>query len=115
MSRPKSPCLRPGCGELVDAGYCNAHKPPPSRKHTPEADRFYSSSRWQAIRAIVRRAQPICMECKRAPSQSVDHISGDINDNRFDAGDPLNSNLRAVCNRCHAAKSGLQHWRKRAS
>jgi hypothetical protein len=43
-------------------------------------------------------------------------VNGDINDNRFDAGDPLNSNLRAVCLRCHATKSAAQHnRRKRAS
>lgn len=110
--KPMTACAQHGCSALVNGGYCDQHRPAPAARHSEEADRFYSSRRWQEIRAIVRRSQPICMECKKAPSQSVDHINGDVHDNRFDATDPLNSNLRALCNRCHASKTGASRWTK---
>lgn len=54
----------------------------------------------------MRRNQPICMICHRKPSRSVDHINGDINDNRPD-------NLQALCKDCHDEKSGREHQAKR--
>lgn len=115
MSRPLRPCLTPGCAALVARGHCTAHAPPPRPRHSPEADRFYASTRWKNVRAIVRRAQPICQRCKRAPSQSVDHKNSDLNDLRFDPFDPLNSNLEALCQRCHNTKTSTTRRGQNAS
>jgi 5-methylcytosine-specific restriction protein A len=52
------------------------------------------------------RRDPICTECRRAPSDTVDHIT-DHRGNLQRFFDPLN--LRGVCGPCHNKKTGATH------
>ena len=52
------------------------------------------------------RRDPICVECRRAPSDTVDHRV-DHRGNLKLFFDPLN--LRGVCKPCHDAKTGREH------
>lgn len=108
MTRPAHPCAEPGCASLVRGNaYCGACRVTREERNPKAAElrAFYDSTRWKTIRAIVRRNQPICMECKRRPSQTVDHLNG-IEDNRLES-------LRALCWGCHNRKSGREHSVKR--
>lgn len=103
---PLKVCTAPGCGALVRSGRCAQHEVKASdrRQHDPAQRKFYSSARWRQLSLAVRMAEPMCRECRDAPSESVDHINGDWRDNRRD-------NLQALCMTCHNRKSGRDHRR----
>lgn len=90
------PCLRPGCPELVDGGYCETHRP----AGLPRADstaRGYGH-RWTDLSATYRRTHPICECCGRRPTALVHHRDG------LGPGGPRGydtANLIAVCRHCH--------------
>ena len=102
--KPLRPCMVSTCPNLVSKGSrCPTHAITREQRtpHDPKKQAFYDSPQWRKLRAIVRRQQPICMECKRSPSKTVDHING-LDDNRLES-------LRALCWPCHNRKSGLEH------
>lgn len=73
-----------------------------SREHQD----FYNSQRWRKLSRAMRRKHPLCQDCLEldiiTASQMVDHVI-EIRD----GGDKWNpSNLRCLCNKCHAIKSG---------
>jgi len=58
---------------------------------------------WPRIRARILRRDPTCTlrtHCWGAPSAEVDHIG--------DPADHSDANLRGVCARCHAHRTGRQ-------
>ena len=69
------------------------------------SERGYGAD-WQALRAKVLRAEPVCRLCKSAPATEVDHIQ------RFRGlADPLRlapRNLRPVCRPCHRSRTARQ-------
>jgi 5-methylcytosine-specific restriction protein A len=97
------PCLSPGCSALVKNGYCTDHRR--ERPKDPDQARFYASTRWKKLRAIIRARDPICKLCEVRPSQNVDHISGEWRDNRPE-------NLRGLCNDCERSHTARQHQAK---
>jgi 5-methylcytosine-specific restriction enzyme A len=103
--RPLRPCAQPGCPALVrGSSRCPRHtvKQSDRRQQDPEQARFYGSRQWKALRAMVRRQQPTCGVCGKAPSEQVHHRSGDWRDNRME-------NLQGVCSPCHRRESGAAH------
>jgi 5-methylcytosine-specific restriction endonuclease McrA len=97
------------------------HKParPKARTHRPagggttterwhsdaayrERSKFYSSQRWQRVRAAVLRGNPLCgwcgLEGRMTPATIVDHIV-----DLADGGAQTDyANLRALCWGCHS-------------
>lgn len=128
---PARPCRTPGCPALVQGGgYCVAH-----RAHAPNriADQRRGSSsargydvHWQRIRAQFLRKFPLCggneataiahalevtgtvygiaSECAAADRVTaaavVDHVVA-----LRDGGTNEHANLRALCTRCHNART----------
>lgn len=117
--KPKRPCHKSGCPELTTERFCKAHAclKEQMRKHRhKEYDRyqrdrqaatFYKSKEWEMARqqALIRD-HGLCQDCLQnkhiTPADVVDHIK------------PLRlfwqlrvmlSNLRSLCNRCHAIKT----------
>lgn len=95
------PCLKPGCAELVQRGYCEAHAKRITATHGKTAARGYGHD-WQKVRAAFIRKNPACERClslgKIARAEEVHHVVK-IRDNparRLDW-----SNLRALCRECH--------------
>ncbi|MBA2686895.1 MAG: HNH endonuclease [Gemmatimonadaceae bacterium] len=106
MTRPLPvPCRHAGCPATQREPWCPAHRPAAKDYHTATARRVYDGAQWKKLRAIVRRAQPLCQRCGR-PSQQVHHKNGQLDDMRFDSADPFNSNLEALCRACHEALHG---------
>lgn len=102
-TRPYRICAEPGCGALTRTGRCDAHQV--ERKKDPEQRKFYGSSRWQTIRALVRKQEPYCALCGTNPTEVVDHVNGQYMDCRRE-------NLRGLCRPCHNSITGQQHRRK---
>jgi 5-methylcytosine-specific restriction enzyme A len=76
------------------------HTTPRGDNRPPNHNAYYKTARWIALSRHIRRTRPLCEDCKRAPSQQVDHR---IPRSRGGTDDP--SNLRAVCLECHGRKT----------
>jgi 5-methylcytosine-specific restriction protein A len=102
---PKSPCLFPGCRNLVSRGErrCPDHKKQENRREYRErgsaADRGYGP-RWLRFRQMVLRESPLCSSCGQA-AQEVHHlrpVNGPDDDGFFDE-----TNVVSLCKPCHSA------------
>lgn len=104
-------CGHPGCGTLVESGFCTPHKKKsisdPKRVRERQAARALPtySARWKRLRRRQLAANPlceICLEKGRVTSAShVDHINGDAFNNSHD-------NLQSLCPSCHSRKTAAE-------
>jgi 5-methylcytosine-specific restriction endonuclease McrA len=72
--------------------------------NTKEYKEVYNTSRWRKLRAVVRMEEPICRECGKDATHTVDHIQpikdgGAIWDR---------NNLQGLCKACNADKTRKQ-------
>jgi 5-methylcytosine-specific restriction enzyme A len=93
------PCLRPGCGALVNSGYCHAHKP----KERKTSEKGLGAD-WRKLRALKLATHPICqirIRCQGDVATEVDHIIPRCTrpDLRLEW-----SNLQSACRACNQAK-----------
>jgi 5-methylcytosine-specific restriction protein A len=95
-TRLRTPCTYPGCPLLTTTGRCHRHRIPRSRL----PNRAYGPD-WPRIRDQVLKEEPIC-SCG-APTTEVDHI---VPLKR--GGTNHRVNLRAMCKRCHSAKTARE-------
>src|SRR5258707_6688411 len=83
--RPPTACAVPSCGDpVVDHGRCAAHQqdsPTIAARKLYDQRRpykyLYDLARWKGpngLRLAVLRRDPVCVECKTAPSTVADHI-----------------------------------------
>lgn len=114
-------CLRAVPDDVRFCDECKPHAQPTDsiREHkmgyTADLDALKKSTRWQQIRALVVRSQPMCARCKRQVTQIVDHVvpaeiavmQAQLNGRFRDkwAGYFLRSNLQGLCRVCHRAKT----------
>ncbi len=118
-------CSGAGCLRAVedDVRFCDECKPQTStdgtREHTTGYDARLNivkkSTRWQRLRALVVRAQPMCQRCRKRLTEIVDHIipaeiavmQAKLSGKYLDpmAGYFIRSNLQGLCRVCHRAKT----------
>jgi 5-methylcytosine-specific restriction enzyme A len=93
------PCLRPGCAELVDSGYCQTHRPGEQRGSSTQ--RGYDSV-WERFRAWFVRRHPICADCGIKPAKEVHHVRKlrDHPELRL-----AENNCMGLCKACHAIRT----------
>lgn len=114
MKKAKSICTYIGCSALIDSGSrCSLHPYEDMRKSldskkTPEARKFYSSSKWTKTSKQQRKIEPLCRECKKN-GLIVDGKIADHNPDRqvlIDRGlDPFDFKyLQTLCFSCHQKK-----------
>jgi 5-methylcytosine-specific restriction enzyme A len=107
-TRPKQPCRHPNCAELVEAGFCDAHKAAQPQRGT-STQRGYDYH-WQKVRVFVlRRDKYLCQHCLAqgiiTVATDVDHI---IPLSRGGARlDP--ENLQSLCRTCHNRKTAVDN------
>ena len=103
--KPKRPCSYPGCPELTDGRFCEAHAKKESQRYErydrdPEKNKRYGSS-WRKIRAAFIKANPLCVRCQQdgrlTPAREVHHIIP-----LRDGGTNDINNLMALCRSCHS-------------
>jgi 5-methylcytosine-specific restriction protein A len=108
--RPPRPCAHPGCARLCEGGRCELHRLPRGRSSTPgwagvrgsAASRGYGAA-WRELRRQVLARDPVCRECGRRVSVTVDHVTP-----KSLGGTDDPSNLRGLCGTCHKAKSSAE-------
>lgn len=109
------PCAHPGCPELLPLGTdarCEKHKRQYNRERSQNVNQsFYNSTQWKRLRAVVRKEEPICSECKKhgrvSLTQHVDHILPIA-----EGGAKLaRENLAGLCESCHNAKTRRENQR----
>ena len=100
--RAKHPCHYPGCPALVEGrpAYCVEHLA--MMRAEQDAERGSASARgydaeWRKVRRRYLKDHPRCMQCGR-PATVVHHVV-----RVRDGGTNDDSNLRALCARCHNA------------
>lgn len=102
-SRPGRVCGQPGCGVIVQGGYCAEHKRDKDTK-TDEERAFYNSRRWRNYRLGYLQRHPLCLSCKAknviTAAKVVDHIVA-----MRDGGDLWDpANHQGQCGSCHQRK-----------
>jgi 5-methylcytosine-specific restriction protein A len=110
------PCKEPRCPQIVTGGgsYCesHAHLGKRERFEFTNVDRmtFYSSARWQRIRAMKLSSNPICELCNHRFATQVHHLENARANpaRRYDV-----ANLQSVCVWCHAKETQREIIEKR--
>jgi 5-methylcytosine-specific restriction protein A len=97
------PCLEPRCPVLTDKARCPAHaRAKEQQRYNSDTRKWYSTSAWQTLRQLVLGEQPVCADCKKAPSTEVDHIAP----HRGDYAKFWNrAGLQGMCRACHGRKT----------
>jgi 5-methylcytosine-specific restriction protein A len=115
--KPKRPCSAPGCPELTEGRFCEAHAKAEDKRYRtyqrdPKINRRYNS-RWRKTRNAYITAHPLCEDCLAAgratPAAEVHHVLP-----LEHGGTHAFSNLRALCKPCHSRQTAFDddRWRK---
>lgn len=120
---PPRPCRVPGCPALVKGGgYCDTHAArAPNRMadlHRGSAASRGYDAHWVRIRAQFLRMHPLCGDAIDPDALNVDGASRCRSEGRVtaaqvvdhvvalrDNGTNAHANLRALCKRCHDART----------
>lgn len=111
---PRTPCLHPGCGELVRSGRCPVHQQ--QRDREVEARRQGSAARgytwrWRKESALFLRAHPVCEcdECRAAKRVRVAEVVDHRVPHKGDRALFWNrENWQAMSKACHDAKTARE-------
>ena len=106
--KPKTPCMHPGCPELVEPGtkYCEKHKKPAEPRGANERGYGYA---WQKARKAFLATHPLCEECKKrglyVKATDIDHIKAHRGDKKLFWD---KNNWVALCHSCHSKKTARE-------
>lgn len=112
--KPKRPCSHPGCPELVDGRFCEAHAKQEARRYDkydrdPESRKRYGR-RWRKIRDRYIAAHPLCEQCEKQDlvtlAEEVHHILS-----LSKGGTHAEDNLMSVCKSCHSRITAIEGGR----
>jgi len=110
-SRSLRPCAYGGCANLVESGYCDAHRGLAAAvqpDHHREWQHLYNSARWRKIRARQLIKAPFCAECMKrgvfTMATDVDHIEPHRGDIVLFFRGPFQS----LCHPCHSKKTAIE-------
>ena len=93
-------CLNPTCPRLAGkTGYCGPCSVPILAERQ-RVRRIYSSPQHLTWRALILKRDPVCVECKVAPSVVADHKKA-----LRAGGDWSLSNGQGLCRHCNAVKT----------
>jgi len=99
-------CGKMGCSQLVDYGYCSAHKKDASDTWTQKQKNKVYDRRWAKVRRLFLYEHPLCADCLEngviKSAQEVHHIK------KARAFPELRlewSNLLALCKPCHYTRT----------
>lgn len=92
-------CSTPGCPDLTNSTYCEAHLPP--QMHRWHTSKRVSPPGWEKVRRrVLYAAKWKCYRCGGRATIADHHLP------MAWGGAPLEkANLRAMCGRCHTAKT----------
>jgi 5-methylcytosine-specific restriction protein A len=107
-TRPKRFCIKTGCKEIVDYGYCKEHTMV-RQKTKKDYTNWYSLKSWRAMRLAILQEEPFCVECCKkgiiTRAECIDHIqSHKGNWSMF----MDRRNLQPLCYSCHNTKTARE-------
>lgn len=104
--RAVRPCAYPGCIEVIDGGgmYCGAHRSAEENGRGSAAARGYGY-RWQKLRLMQLRRQPICADPFAIHGTPVEATEVDHIVPRSRGGTDQFENLQSLCKACHSRKT----------
>ena len=106
--RPMRPCNVPGCAELTQHRYCEAHTIQRGKQEyyeRPAWHRLYNTKRWKIERVQYLSHNPLCVECYKKGEMTAAIVVDHIIDHKgnlqlfYDK-----SNWQALCKQCHDKK-----------
>lgn len=113
--KPKRPCRHPGCPNLSEGSYCEAHRKGAATEANRQYDEsrrdqemkaFYNSTEWIKVRTLKLKQSPVCEECLRqgriAPAAIADHI---LPAREYPHHRLRLDNLQSLCRACHNRKT----------
>ncbi len=112
--RPKLPCRKLNCKELVPAGqgYCSKHQTEynrqvKERRTDKEYSKFYSTIEWKRLRNLKLQMNPLCERCEKQGRTTIATIVHHIEEIR-EGGDrlPTLEELESICKPCHSKHHG---------
>lgn len=115
----KRPCAIRSCPNLIEAGkYCDTHRQYQThdsrRKNDTARHKHEHTRRWQKLRLLYLRANPLCVDCtkqnKIVPATEVHHVVPIAK-----GGTDEECNLQALCKPCHSRKTAEEINRGRDS
>ena len=116
--KPKRPCRHPGCPNLSDQSYCEAHRKGAAAdsnrvydesRRDREMKEFYNSPAWRSLRELKLKRNPVCEECYRkgriSKAAIADHVlpAREYPSKRLDI-----DNLQSLCRGCHNKKTAAE-------
>lgn len=109
--RPKRSCKSPGCPTLCETGWCDKHRNDDRKLYDQRRGSAHSRGydrRWMAFRLRYLAANPLCIDCL---DKDVVTLAREIHHVAKLADAPAlkyeDSNLKALCKACHAARTLL--------
>ncbi|AIQ31649.1 HNH endonuclease [Paenibacillus sp. FSL P4-0081] len=108
-SRPKRPCNKAGCRELVsNGGYCDKHRQQREQHRGTSASRGYGH-KWKKERLEYLKLHPLCVVCKASgvagAATVVDHIIPHKGDDKLFW---RRSNWQPLCASHHSQKTAKE-------
>ena len=103
--KPKRPCSHPGCPNLTDGRFCDAHAKEENKRYErynrdPATKRRYGRA-WKRIRDKYVSDHPLCEQCLKqerlVATEEVHHLLP-----LSEGGTHARDNLIALCKSCHA-------------
>ncbi|WP_307719868.1 HNH endonuclease [Paenibacillus sp. 598K] len=104
--KPKRPCSKPGCRDLVDKHrYCKKHQRESDKRRGTSASRGYGH-RWRLARDRYLAEHQLCVACMQSGTISaatvVDHIKAHKGNEVLFWSE---ANWQALCSSCHSRKT----------
>jgi 5-methylcytosine-specific restriction protein A len=110
--KPLKPCKHPGCPNLTEHDYCDAHAPLHRSDRASAGKRGYTS-RWQKASKAYLRKHPLCAACLKegriTKAAVVDHIVPHRGNRQLFWDE---SNWQPLCKHCHDVKTMTEEGQK---
>lgn len=112
--KPRRPCSRPGCPELVDGRFCEQQRKEEHQRYNkydrdPKSRKRYGR-RWRKIRDRYISSHPLCEQCLKhdvmTAAEEVHHITP-----LSQGGTHADENLMSLCKSCHSRITALEGGR----
>ncbi|AXH89424.1 holin [Micromonospora aurantiaca] len=108
MPRALRVCPVPGCPQLTAGGRCGTHRREADQARGSRHERGYTPQHDNFRKAVLRR-DPICVQCKAAPSKHADHYPLSLRELRARGLNPYDPTRgRGLCHPCHSSQTA-QH------
>jgi len=110
-NKPRKPCKYPGCSNITNNKYCEAHKTEEAKERPSAYKRGYDY-KWRKASKIFLMINPFCTKChsegRIIRATVVDHIKPHRGDQELFWDE---HNWQPLCKKCHDTKTFKEDMR----